>query len=285
MYFSGIADEAGKDLESQIRAHRELGWSHIEMRMVGSTNFTALDETAFETVAERLAEEDLQVSCFSSAIANWARPVSGPFQQDLDDLERAIPRMQRLGTQFIRVMSWPNKGETLLPDEAWRDEAVRRMRELATRAEDGGIVLALENCDGWAAESPANMLEFLERVGSPALRLVFDTGNAPIHRMNSLDLYTQVKRHIAYVHVKDSYVDSDGGEHYTWPNEGHGYVRQILDDLLRSGYDGGISIEPHLVAQIHLGTSVESDDEAGYRSYVEYGKRVQTLVEEIRKTL
>ncbi|RKY76941.1 sugar phosphate isomerase/epimerase, partial [candidate division KSB1 bacterium] len=30
MFFTGIADEAGKSLDVQIRAHKELGWDHIE---------------------------------------------------------------------------------------------------------------------------------------------------------------------------------------------------------------------------------------------------------------
>ena len=34
MIFSGIADEAGSTIERQIRAHQELGWKYIELRMV-----------------------------------------------------------------------------------------------------------------------------------------------------------------------------------------------------------------------------------------------------------
>jgi hypothetical protein len=44
-----------------------------------------------------------------------------------------------------------------------------------------------------------------------------------------------------------------------------------------SSYDGGISIEPHLAAVVHEGTHVDQD-EAAYKIYVEYGKRVEKLV-------
>jgi len=36
MILTGIADEAGVSLETQIKATRELGWKHIEMRAVES---------------------------------------------------------------------------------------------------------------------------------------------------------------------------------------------------------------------------------------------------------
>ena len=45
MFFSGIADEAGKDINMQIKAHKELGWSFIEMRNVGDKNFIDRDST------------------------------------------------------------------------------------------------------------------------------------------------------------------------------------------------------------------------------------------------
>jgi len=29
MFYSGISDEAGKSIQKQIQAHKELGWSYI----------------------------------------------------------------------------------------------------------------------------------------------------------------------------------------------------------------------------------------------------------------
>lgn len=285
MFFSGIADEAGRNLDTQIRAHLELGWHHIEIRNVGGIQFTEVSDGEFEEIAAQLQQSGLQVSCFASAIANWSRHIDGDFSVDVQDLERCIPRMQTLNCPFIRVMSWPNQGEGPLGADAWKQESIRRMRELARRAEEGGVTLVLENCDGWAAESARHMIDYLHAVGSDALKVVFDTGNAPGHGLHSLDFYTQVKPYIAYVHIKDAYVDSDGRTHFTWPNEGCGYVRQIVTDLLRSGYDGGLSIEPHLKAQVHLGSRVEDRDQAAYDTYVEYGRRLATLVQTIREQL
>lgn len=279
MFFTGIADEAGKTLDVQIKAHRELGWSHIELRLIDGRQFTSLTDAEFDATYGQLEKAGLKVSCFASAIANWARPITQPFAVDLDDLRRSIPRMRRLGCPFIRVMSWPNQG---LEPAAWKSEAVRRMKDLARLAEEGGIILALENCDGWASQTAAQMVDFIEGIGSPALKVVFDTGNPPAHGHNAAAWYLAVKPHIAYIHIKDCYIDSDEKVRYTWPNEGHGFVRFILEDLFRSGYNGGISIEPHIAAQVHAGNQSETNEDSAYRSYVTYGRKLVELVRTLK---
>ncbi len=45
------------------------------------------------------------------------------------------------------------------------------------------------------------------------------------------------------------------------PGEGQGYVKEILRDLQARGYDGGISIEPHLAAVFHDPTAVGTQSE------------------------
>ena len=153
MFFSGISDEAGKDIETQIRAHQSLGWKHLELRMVDGINFTLLAEDRYEHACEQIAAAGMQVSCFGSAIANWARPITIDAQVDIDDLKGAIPRMQRLKTPFIRVMSYPNDSKAPLSEPEWRAESIRRMKVLAKIAEDGGITLVHENCSGWGGLS------------------------------------------------------------------------------------------------------------------------------------
>jgi hypothetical protein len=46
-----------------------------------------------------------------------------------------------------------------------------------------------------------------------------------------------------------------------------------LRDQLSNGYNGFISIEPHMEAIAHERKGI-SDEEAAYRIYVEYGQRL-----------
>jgi len=275
MYFSGISDEAGSSIEKQIAAHKELGWDKLELRLIDGVNLTAVDDVAFEKVCEAVTAAGLTVCCFASALGNWSRPIRGDFELDMVELKTAIPRMQRFGTRFIRVMSWV-QGEA--SEDEWRDEAVKRLKVLAGMAADGGIVLLHENCTGWGGESPEHSLELLERVDNPALMLMFDTGNPFGHRQDPIDYVTKILDHVLHVHIKDGYLDGEKNV-YTYPGEGSCRVSEAVRILFEHGYDGGFSIEPHLAAIVHTGElGGEAREKAMWQSYLEYGRRMMALV-------
>lgn len=280
MFYSGISDEAGKTIDAQIKAHCELGWDHLELRLVNGANLTMVSDALFEEVANKVAKAGMKVSCFGSAIANWARPITCEAKVDIDDLARAIPRMQKLGTPFIRVMSYPNDPKCPIPEPEWRAEAIKRMKVLAKMAEDGGITLCHENCSGWGGLSAENSNILLGEVNSPALKVVFDTGNPVTYGQNAWEYYQSVYDDIVYVHIKDA-KKIDDRDVYTYCGEGDGCVPEIVADLLARGYDGGFSIEPHLAAVIHTGQGA-SNEEALHDSYVEYGRRFMKIVEEAK---
>lgn len=280
MFFTGISDEAGKAIETQIKAHQQLGWNHLELRAIGDGNLASLSEAEYRNVYEQLQQAKMTVSCFSSGIANWAKKITTDFQLDVTELTNSIPRMHELNTKFIRIMSYPNDGWA---EKKWFDEVIRRLKELSKIAADNGLILVHENCSGYGGISADHTLRMLEAVNSPALKLVFDTGNTPAEGQNSWDYYQKVKEHIVYIHIKDAKMHTGKGEtEFTFPGEGDGDVRRIVADALANGYDNGFSIEPHLAAIVHLAQESENA-EAQYNTYVEYGERFKKLMAEIQK--
>lgn len=277
MFFSGIADEAADDIDGQIKAQKELGWKHVELRNVSGVSLTDLCDRTFDDVVEKLSDAGIAISCFASQLCNWARPISKHPDIDRHELARAIPRMQRVGCQFIRTMSYPNAG---WPEQEWKEEVIARLEVLARMAEDGGVTLVHENCDGWGGLGAQQTLELLEKVGSPNLKLVWDTGNPIGHDQDPWEYYDAVKEHIVYVHIKDG-VRKNGSITYTYPGEGEGRVQDVVKDLLDRGYADGLSIEPHLAAVVHEGKAA-SGAERAYEQYVEYGRRLVALVEQLR---
>lgn len=277
MFFSGIADEAADDIDGQIKAQKELGWKHVELRNVSGVSLTDLCDRTFDDVVEKLSDAGIAISCFASQLCNWARPISKHPDIDRHELARAIPRMQRVGCQFIRTMSYPNAG---WPEQEWKEEVIARLEVLARMAEDGGVTLVHENCDGWGGLGAEQTLELLEKVGSPNLKLVWDTGNPIGHDQDPWEYYDAVKEHIVYVHIKDG-VRKNGSITYTYPGEGEGRVQDVVKDLLDRGYADGLSIEPHLAAVVHEGKAA-SGAERAYEQYVEYGRRLMALVEQLR---
>ena len=89
-----------------------------------------------------------------------------------------------------------------------------------------------------------------------------------------------MRDHVTHLHIKDG-VFADGGMRYTFPGEGQGDVERILADALARGYDGFISIEPHL-SVVHHDPTITGEAAIRLANYVEYGRRTAALVERLR---
>ncbi|MBI4976215.1 MAG: sugar phosphate isomerase/epimerase [Spirochaetes bacterium] len=296
MYFTGFADEAGKSIDAQIRATKELGWKFIESRAIDGVNMTDISDEKFEEVYAKLTAAGVSVNCFGSAVANWAKDPRNDedFLKSIQELKRAFPRMKRLGTKMIRAMSFR------IPDGIYpypadvEKEMFRKVRYLVSMCEDAGVLYLHENCMNYGGLSAQHTLKLVEAVDSKAFGLIFDTGN-PIHSydrsgkppytktQSSWGFYSKVKKHIRYVHIKDGRIKERPANEfyakadYTYPGEGEGDVKRIVTDLVTNGYNGGFSIEPHMAVVFH-DAAVSSEEDEKARIYVEYGRRFMKIV-------
>lgn len=289
-YFSGIGDEAANTIDNQIRAIKELGWSNLEARNVEVPGFPKgnihdIPDAAFDLLAEKVKAAGVHINCFGSAIANWGKKIDQPFDSSLGEARRAIPRMKRLGTKFVRVMSFAvtPEGDQNAP------ERFKRLREVTKMFLDEGIQPVHENCMNYGGMGWPFTLELLEQV--PGMKLVFDTGNPlfnadrskpqPWPKQDPWEFYINVKPHIAHVHVKDViWNPAKNDADYVMPGEGHGRVKDILKDLIACGYAGAISIEPHVAVVFH-DANVKTSDAEMFNSFVEYGRKLMRLVDDI----
>jgi sugar phosphate isomerase/epimerase len=292
MKLMGIGDEAASSIDGQIRATADLGWEFIEMRALEvsgfpKANFHDIPEEAFGIAAQKLDAAGIQVYCFGSAVMNWGKKVGDPFEITLGEVKRAIPRMQQLGTKYIRIMSFKPE------DDAHKiaAEVFSRVGDVTRMFLDAGIQPLHENCMNHGGMSWRHALELLDKC--PGLKWLFDTANPvfnpdrskpkPWPRQDPWEFWTHIRDHVAHIHIKDatwnaakSYAD------YNWPGEGQGRVRDILKDAFARGYDAGISIEPHMVAVFHDAKLQSADDSAMQRNFVEYARRLERMIVELK---
>jgi len=285
MIFSGIADEAGSDILSQVKAHKELGWQHIELRLVDGKNVAgAVSDQEFDLIRKVLDENEMQVTGFASAIGNWSRHINDDFNVDLDELKTAAKRMRQLKVKYIRTMTW--KGDGINKGD-WRNKAFKRCKELAKIAADSDIILAHENCEGWGGLSAQNMVELKFAVDSPNFKLLYDLGNTISHGYEPWEFFKTIRGHFDYIHIKDAKMNPKGGrsKDYAYCGEGDAMLKEILNAILNEDkYDGIISIEPHVAAIVHLAdTDAEVSPEEKFSSYIKYGKMLEQLIRKIKK--
>jgi len=298
--FTGFSDEAGRDIDTQIRATLKLGWNSIEARNIDGINIHNLPEEKFEEVCSRLENAGINVYCFGSEVANWAKdPLSeDDFQRSIEELKRALARMSLLGTKYIRAMSFRrfSSHDEITPEI--EKTVFTKVGYLVKMCEDAGAVFLHENCMNYGGMSYIHTLKLLENIDSEAFRLVFDTGNPvitydyskkkPYPMQDPFEFYLNVREFIEHIHIKDPVFLGPGNSEsvfpdarYHFPGEGDGKVPEIVESLLASGFKGAFSIEPHMKIVRHnkTGEKNTSSAEAEEANYIEYGNRLMNIVE------
>ena len=292
MELMGIADEGAVTIDGQIRVTQDLGWKWIESRFVEVEGFEKgpihdIPEEAFDQVVAKLEESSVGIYAFGSTICNWQKTVETPFEITLAEVERTIPRMKRLGTKFVRIMSFkPDDDAGTTPPEVFE-----RVGEVTKRFLDEGLQPVHENCMNHGGMSWQHAEELLEKV--PGLKWVFDTAN-PIFNADRRgekpwgmqcpwEFWEHMRDHTTHIHIKDA-VKTDDGEQYHFPGEGDGRVRDILKDAFSRGYDAGISIEPHMTVVFH-DTDSAAPEQKMADNFIEYGRRLEKLIGEVQTEL
>ena len=292
MELMGIADEGAVTIDGQIRVTQDLGWKWIESRFVEVEGFEKgpihdIPEEAFDQVVAKLEESSVGIYAFGSTICNWQKTVETPFEVTLAEVERTIPRMKRLGTKFVRIMSFkPDDDAGTTPPEVYE-----RVGEVTKRFLAEGLQPVHENCMNHGGMSWQHAEELLEKV--PGLKWVFDTAN-PIFNADRRgeqpwgmqcpwEFWEHMRDHTTHIHIKDA-VKTEEGEQYHFPGEGDGRVRDILKDAFSRGYDAGISIEPHMTVVFH-DTDSEAPEQKMADNFIEYGRRLEKLIGEVQAEL
>ncbi|MFD8597227.1 sugar phosphate isomerase/epimerase family protein [Kitasatospora sp. NPDC059646] len=270
--FGGIGDEAAPDLPGQLAALDELGWHELELRTVDGSWIADLPLDRVGRIAGTLAARDVRVTGLASRIGNWAGRITDDFTPDLAELAALAARAALLGTDRIRVMSYPNAG---LPEADWRRRALDRLTRLADLADRHGLTLLHENCSGWAGTSAERQLDLMAAVDSPALRLLFDAGNGVAHGYDGHLMLRRIADHVAHVHIKDAVGGGDRTA-YVLPGEGAARLAESLRFLLERGWSGGWSLEPHLATRPHQGLAADGTAGSGF---VTAGRALTALVE------
>ena len=238
---SGFGDEIDPDPAVQIAVLKALGASHIEVRSAWGTNVVDLSDDQLSTLTALLTTHGMRTSAVASPIGKV--DISLDADLEVQRLRRVIRVAHALDTPSIRIFSFFRREG--IPVESTRDAVMTRMRLLADEAEREGVILLHENEKDIYGDTPERVLDLVESVGSPALRLAWDSANfvqVGVARPHD-DGYAMLRPYLDYLQVKDA-VASTGA--VVPAGQGDGQVLQTLTALRDDGYTGFASLEPHL---------------------------------------
>jgi sugar phosphate isomerase/epimerase len=237
---SGFADEISPELDEQLATLAAESISHLELRSAWSANVVDLDDSQLTRVRQALDDAGVTVSAIGSPIGKI--DIAAPLAPELERMRRIAEIAAELGTSIVRVFSFFVPAAQ--PPERYRQEVVDRMRALAMIAEEHGLVLAHENEKGIYGDRPERCADLISAVGSPALQATFDAANfVQCGVRPQSEAYGLLRQYLVYLQVKDALAAT--GE-VVPAGQGDGQVRETLDALQRSGFEGYVSLEPHL---------------------------------------
>lgn len=269
---TAFADEICDDLNGQMDVLDKHDIKHIEFRGADGKGVAAYTLAEAEAARARMEARGFRVSALGSPVGKTF--IDDDFEPAFAQFKHVVELAKAFGTQFIRMFSYfiPEGDDPAIH----RAEVMKRIRAMADYAEQAGVILLHENEKAIYGDTPERCRDIFDTVPSPALWATYDPSNfVQCGAQNYPHAFRMLKDKIRYVHMKDSVYaageqEADAGfdvhvvsDAHRPVGQGDGNCREILAELWQDGYEGFLSIEPHLVNNHDIpGTGADKFDVA-----------------------
>lgn len=273
---SGFADEINKDFGVQLTVLKELGQEYIEFRSADGTGVADLTLEEAKELGNRMEEAGVHVSSVGSPVGKIK--ITEDFEPHFEKFRHVVELAKIWSVKNIRMFSfYIPEGEE---PETYRDEVFARMKRMVDYAKEQDVVLLHENEKGIYGDTAPRCAKLMEAFYGDHFKCVFDFANFVQCHQDTMEAYELLKSYIAYIHIKDAKM-ADG--EVVLPGDGDGNVEKILKILDGCGYEGFLSLEPHLVSFEGLDKLEQDVKERkiqdGVEAYKSAYRRLVTLLE------
>jgi sugar phosphate isomerase/epimerase len=241
MHLSAFADEISPDLDDQIRVCRENGVTHVELRSVNKINVLDFNKLLRQQIKSKLAAGGLRVLCIASPIGKVR--IDEDWSRHFDRFKIAVEMARFFDAGLVRIFSYYAPPGGTMTD--FRQEVLRRMHAKVEYIAGIGVTLLHENEKDIFGDTGARCLDLMKSIDSAQFRSAFDFANFVQCGQDPQSIWPQLKPYSSHIHVKDAI---QGTGQVVPAGQGDGKLEPILVDLNRSGYEGFLSLEPHLSA-------------------------------------
>lgn len=245
MRISAFGDEIAVDFEEQLRVLEALEIPLIDIRAAWGVNCSQFTDEHVGRITDLCARYSIAVSCMGSPIGK--SPITDPIAVESERLKTIGETAHRLGTRNIRLFSFYPERDI---DEAALQLSIDRLGALSEIAAAQDLQLLLENEKGVVGDIPKRCLELMRAIDSPRLRFIWDPANfVQCGAVDQVDRWwDELHPYIGYIHIKDARIADNS---VTVAGDGDGQLLNLLTRLRDSGYQGVLSLEPHLLEARH----------------------------------
>ncbi|MGO3112327.1 MAG: sugar phosphate isomerase/epimerase family protein [Staphylococcus saprophyticus] len=240
---SGFSDEISSDFETQLQKVNELGMNYISLRGIDGENIGKFTVDKIRTtVLPKLKKWNIGVSSIGSPIGKIYIQDDAAFQEQLSILKTMCEIANELECKYIPIFSFYIPKEDNFDD--YESDVISKLKQFATIAEQYNIILLHENEKDIFGDIARRCKVILDKVGSAHFKAIFDFVNFVQCGEDTQACYDLLSNHIEYIHIKDAvYEDSINVVRGT----GDGQIASILKQAIDGGYQGFLTLEPHLV--------------------------------------
>ena len=275
---SGFADEIDPMMKKQYELLHKLGVEYIELRGVNGKNISELTVDEVRNLKAELDKENIKISAIGSPVGKIK--MNDDFEKHFEVYKNVVAFAKILDTKYIRMFSFFTEGE----NEKHRDEIFKRLALMIEYAKEQGVVLLHENEKDIYGDTDLRCAELMKEFYCDNFKCTFDFANFVQCKVDTLKAYELLKPYIEYVHIKDALCENNA---VVPAGYGNGNVKEILSILKKEGYQGFISLEPHLshfpgFEALEGGKSIDSENKTdGVTAYTTAYNALQNILKEI----
>lgn len=236
---SGFADEIDQSLAVQVESLRKLGISFVEMRGVDGNNLIYHTDEKVKEIKSVLDANGIKLSALGTPLGKIG--ILDDFDKHFEEYKRAVEIAHMMECHNLRMFSFYLPKDSNPSD--YESAVFDRLGRFADYAKENDAVVLHENEKGIYGEKAPECRKIMDAFYGDHFKAIFDFANYVQCNQDTLEAYKLLKDYIAYIHVKDALV-TDGS--VVPAGFGDGNVKTILTDLFISGFEGYLSLEPHL---------------------------------------
>ena len=249
-----VADEISRDFREAVRIGTQAGLRRYEVRFLTTGRAPMCDREELLEVERVRDGEGIEITALSPGLFKYTNEQAAFAREMMDVFPRAAEWAARWNLPALIIFGFQKPSATeengdLVSSANPPACVIEWLSTAAAAAEAAGIKLLIEPEPICWADSGAATAELIRRTSSSALGINYDPANvAWVLRRDPLDEFDLLAPLIRNVHVKDQLEAPIGSGRPTWvvPGEGMMDYRAHFDALQRIGYDGPISLEPHM---------------------------------------
>lgn len=240
MTISAFADEIDPMLSKQMQVLNDCGITHMEIRGVDDKGIITYSLDEVKEIKKRLDANHISVSAVGSPIGKIS--IKDDFAPHFEQFCHTVEIAHLLGSKYIRLFSFfmPKDEDPAM----YREEVLKRMRQMVEYAKTHDIILLHENEKDIYGDIAPRCLDLFKELYCEHFQCTFDFANFVQCKQDTLEAFSLLKPYIAYVHIKDALWDSGK---VVPAGKGDGKLAEILAVLKKEGYNGFITLEPHLI--------------------------------------